>query len=51
LLGGRLSHSLYADDLVLFSLATGDEVGTLVEKMEKFEEVSGLKINNDKLVV
>jgi Reverse transcriptase (RNA-dependent DNA polymerase) len=46
-----LTHSMYADDLVLFSLALNVEVRELSRIMGVFGDISGLRISNAKSVV
>jgi Reverse transcriptase (RNA-dependent DNA polymerase)/zinc-binding in reverse transcriptase len=47
----QLTHSLYADDLVLFGLAENQEVQEITKIMQKFGSMSGLFVNNEKSVV
>jgi hypothetical protein len=42
---------MYADDLVLFGFVDEVEVTEINHIMNKFREMSGLKINNEKSVV
>lgn len=49
--GPVITHSMYADDLVLFGTATGDEARKLAEAMDTFGNLSELKINNEKSII
>jgi Reverse transcriptase (RNA-dependent DNA polymerase) len=46
-----LTHSVYADDLVLFGKADREEARNIEKIMEDFTNLSGLKINRDKSVI
>jgi ketosteroid isomerase-like protein len=44
-----VTHIMYADDLVLFSQVVEAEIDGLVNIMDIFGEISGMRINNDML--
>ncbi|KAL4370603.1 hypothetical protein AHAS_Ahas06G0082300 [Arachis hypogaea] len=49
--GPKISHLMFADDLLLFAEATQDQMATIKGVLETFCNASGLKINEDKTAI
>ncbi|KAL4313838.1 hypothetical protein AHAS_Ahas15G0025100 [Arachis hypogaea] len=49
--GPFISHLLFADDLILFSQASVDQIEGILRALNRFGQVSGLKINAEKTAI